>query len=292
MFWLTVLIVCLVLFILFLIIFLPSKSKNRSSVQTPDISNARDIVNISDSQTGMTVKIDYDAIDYDTIARNILDSHPELQKMSKEEANVWLKQRLETYEKESEKEILEIERNVAIEKLSGDLHHVVVVLASLSLDPSPLPQHVIKELDKLEEVHQRILDSMKSDLFSDALNSAKQSVLYDEMTMGSPEEMKKREAIFEQYAIHPDTFDVKKFKEGLYDTFFRDYRAYWENAILNLVRKSAIINRRKYLVERIDEFMQFLHEQDIQKFDKLLQDYRQFNLDELQKLEMSKSDKK
>lgn len=288
--WLTVFIIWLVLFSL--IVFLLSKSKNRSSVQKPDISDGRDIVHISDNQTGITVKIDNDAIDYDTIARNLLDSHPELQKMSKEEAEVWIQQRIEAYEKESKKEILEIERNEAIEELSGDLHHVVVVLASLSLDPSPLPQHVIKELDKLKEVHQRILDSMYSDLFPDALKSAKQSVLYDEMTMGTPEEMEKRKVLFEQYAIHPDTFDMKKFKEGLYDTFFRDYRAYWEKAISNLVRKSAIINRRKYLVERIEEFMQFLHEQDIQKFDKLLQDYRQFNLDELQKLEMSKSDKK
>ena len=66
-----------------------------------------------------------------------------------------------------------------------------------------------------------------------------------------------------------------------FDKYFLNYRDYWETAISSLKRPSAVVNRRKYLIEKIEEWKTFLKSQKIKKYDSILDEYSYFNKAEL-----------
>lgn len=83
---------------------------------------------------------------------------------------------------------------------------------------------------------------------------------------------------------HPDAINVENLIYEKYHTLAQDYRNYWEDAIAQLVRKSAIQKRRKYLVEDIDRFINALPVNYPEILDEL-EKYKAFNLVKIENLE-------
>ena len=176
-------------------------------------------------------------------------------------------------------------RDQEIDKVSHNLHRLVASLASLSFESNPYPAHIKKKIEELEAIHQSIIPYAGSDVAKQAIENA-QSTLFTDSFLDL-EETKVRKAIFLSYINAAGQFDFDAIKLALYNRYFYNYRTYWERQIAGFKKTSAIIHRRQYLIDAIDEFKVFLDKQNINRYHSILNDYRAFNLSELEKLQNS-----
>ena len=178
-------------------------------------------------------------------------------------------------------------RDQEIDKVSHNIHRLVASLASLSFESNPYPAHIKKKIEELEAIHQSIIPYAGSDVAKQAIENA-QSTLFTDSFLDL-KETKVRKAIFLSYINAAGQFDFDAIKLALYNRYFYNYRTYWERQIAGLKKTSAIIHRRQYLIDSIDEFKVFLDKQNINRYHSILNDYRAFNLSELEKLQNSNS---
>ena len=178
-------------------------------------------------------------------------------------------------------------REDEIDKVSHNLHFLISSLASLSFETNPYPAHIKKKIEELDAIHQSIIPYAGSDVAMKAIENA-QSTLFTDSFLDL-EETKVRKAIFLSYINAAGQFDFDAIKMALYNRYFYNYRTYWERQIAGLKKTSAIIHRRQYLIDAIDEFELFLEEQNINRYHSILNDYRAFNLSELEKLQSPRS---
>lgn len=164
----------------------------------------------------------------------------------------------------------EMNRARLIDRLACDISYVASILTSLNNDSRPYPTTVLTEIKKASEVHGRILKSRGKDYFGEA-------VILAQTNVSDPDIIK----TIKTYSDNPDSLNLDTFKISLYDKFFLSFRDYWEHQIAELKRSSAIIARRKYLMEKCTEWKEFLKEQGIKKYDIVLDEYFNHNLAEL-----------
>lgn len=167
-----------------------------------------------------------------------------------------------------EKIVQEIERDNRIEQLANCFFLVWYSIESLRSESSPYPTQVLETMEELFKNHSLILKSRKKDYYQDAINQA----------IGKHPDITKW---LGSYALDPKSFDLNNLKMEAFDKYFLNYRTYWETAISSLKRPSAVINRRKYLIEKIEEWKTFLKRQKIKKYDSILDEYLIFNKEEL-----------
>lgn len=166
----------------------------------------------------------------------------------------------------------EIEYSERVSQLSSDIANLICIIEALINDPSPYPTQVATKMDEASVIHVRILKSKKK-LYTQAITLARKNL--------SDSQIK----ILDRYSTNPKAFDLPSIKILLFDRYFLNYRNYWEKQISQLSRQSAIINRRKYLVEKCGEWKVFLISQRIKKYNTILDEYSRFNISELNLLE-------
>ena len=164
----------------------------------------------------------------------------------------------------------EMNRDRLIDRLACDISYVASILTSLNNDSRPYPTTVLTEIKKASEVHGRILKSRRKDYLGEAVSLAKKNV-------DDPEIIK----TIDTYSANPKLLNLDAFKISLFDKYFLNYKDYWERQIAELKRSSAIIARRKYLMEKCTEWKEFLKEQGIEKYDMVLDEYYNYNLAKL-----------
>ena len=84
-----------------------------------------------------------------------------------------------------------------------------------------------------------------------------------------------------EHLEHPDKMDIDEMIREKYCSLASNYRRYWESAIAQLVRKSAILKRRQYLIEDIDRFIDGLpikYPEVVSELEK----YKAFNLKQIE----------
>ena len=167
-----------------------------------------------------------------------------------------------------DKTVEEIERDHRIEQLANRFVFVWHSIDSLRSESSPYPTQVLQTLEKIHEDHRLILKSRREDYYQDAITKAIDDQPDITKWIGT-------------YALNPKSFNLNDLKMEAFDKYFLNYRDYWETAISSLKRPSAVVNRRKYLIEKIEEWKTFLKSQKIKKYDSILDEYSYFNKAEL-----------
>ncbi len=168
----------------------------------------------------------------------------------------------------------EIEHSERVSRLSSDIANLISIIEALINDPSPYPTQVATKMDEASVIHNRILKSKKK-LYTQAIT----------ITLARKDLSDSQIKLLDRYSTNPKAFDLPSIKLLLFDRYFLNYRNYWEKQISQLSRQSAIINRRKYLVEKCGEWKVFLISQRIKKYNTILDEYSRFNISELNLLE-------
>lgn len=91
------------------------------------------------------------------------------------------------------------------------------------------------------------------------------------------------------YLSSPNTYNVDDISRYSFRKAAECYREYWEDRIMDLTRKSAIRERRKYLIEQIDELL--YHTTEYPEITKILQEYKAFNVLEIEQLRQKNAPK-
>lgn len=178
---------------------------------------------------------------------------------------------------ETEKEIEAIEREGEVIHLSGKIRLLVVSLAQSYLDN--YPTHIVKRKELIYESHECIINAA-DDIFKDAATEAFKDMFRGDLRLrGDIVPISRR--ILRELRDNRMTFDIQKHFMEAYLSFFLNYRPYWEDKISRLKKANAITHRRQCLIERIDEFSALMKTEGIDDFTEILQDYRQFNLDQI-----------
>lgn len=176
-----------------------------------------------------------------------------------------------------QKEIEAIERESEVIHLSGKIRILVVSLAESYSDN--YPTHIVKRKELIYECHECIINT-KDDIFKDAATEAFKDMFRGELRLrGDIVPISRR--ILRELRDNRMAFDIQKYFIEAYQSFFQNYRPYWEDSISKLKQANAITHRRQYLIEKIDEFSDLLETEGINDFVEILQDYRQFNIAQL-----------
>lgn len=180
-------------------------------------------------------------------------------------------------DKKREKEIEALERECEVVHLSGKIRTFVVSLAESYLDN--YPTHIVKRKELIYKCHECIINATDS-IFKNAATESFKDMFRGEFRLrGDIVPISRR--ILRELRDNRMTFDINKYFIEAYQSFFLNYRPYWEDKISKLKRANAITHRRQCLIERIDEFNTLMKTEGIDDFDGILQDYRQFNLAQL-----------
>lgn len=174
------------------------------------------------------------------------------------------------------------ERDLEVSRVGMSIQGVIVGLMDVMNDPYPFT--VEKRMESILNAHHDFLASDPS-LVPEGITYARKMLFSGR----SYDEVRRAKSLLSSYLSDPSGFDFEAFKLEALRDFFSNYRPKWESAISDLVRKSAIVKRRRYLVEKIGELLAFVDENRIEGCREELEEYRQLNLDELQKLDISKN---
>lgn len=85
------------------------------------------------------------------------------------------------------------------------------------------------------------------------------------------------------FVAHPKDADIPHFKTECVRSCMMDFRPYWEDAIAKLKQNAAKKKRRQYLIEQIDSMIPVAESFALNDVVAELSDYRQFNVNELEK---------
>ena len=79
------------------------------------------------------------------------------------------------------------------------------------------------------------------------------------------------------FATQPEEFNPEEMIRSKWLTFANGYREYWEEQIGLLKRKSAMTNRRRYLLEHLDGFIEKASTLSLDEAVRKLQEYKRYN---------------
>lgn len=80
-----------------------------------------------------------------------------------------------------------------------------------------------------------------------------------------------------RFAEQPEDYDTEKMVVGKWAAYIMGYRDYWEGQIAQLKRKSAIANRRRYLLEHLDALIDKASSLALDEAAEQLREYKQYN---------------
>ncbi len=80
-----------------------------------------------------------------------------------------------------------------------------------------------------------------------------------------------------RFAAQPEDYDTEKMVAEKWNAYIMGYRNYWEGQIAQLKRKSAITNRRHYLLEHIDALIDKASSLSLDEAVAELQQYKAYN---------------
>lgn len=188
------------------------------------------------------------------------------------------------YEREliEEEKVLETEHK--IEQLSTEIQFLIKGVASLLMDPNPYPLSLFDSIEKMQEYHSSIQKKKRSGIYTKSLDASKEGLFFDEQSsLIDKNEMALRHSLYDAL-IKTGRIDLISIQNTLLDRYFSQIKNYWETVIGSLKRKNAIINRRQYLIDKMSEFKIILSSKGIHEYDSILDDYIDFNKNELQKI--------
>ena len=157
--------------------------------------------------------------------------------------------------------------------------------AILHQDNPPYPTTVFSTLDEISNTLSLIEKKKHSSYYPKALSLFETSLSAMEDAGIDKEELSNRHLLFNEFC-ETGTLDLDKIQEKCLDSYFLNFREYWEKAISQLKRTNAVVNRRNYLIELTNKFDFLLKQRKITKYSKLLSDYRLYNISELNSLQM------
>ena len=161
-------------------------------------------------------------------------------------------------------------------------HHIrFVICGVIKIIDDPWPEHAFAKFREVLEHHAIVQNANLDDV-------RKNSKLINKYWRDCNVDVRHFQML-DEYASSPTSFDPGKILKTTIDKFFHNYKPYWETQISNLKRSHAIINRRKYLIEKCDYFTKLLQDLNIYEYHDMLQEYQKYNADQLTKLEMSKN---
>ena len=178
--------------------------------------------------------------------------------------------------KAREQEEKEWERERLIEDVAYDIRHFIIgLLGILSTtwlpDLKPKLEYVTKDYDKL--------CSHPIGIFNAAAKEAFKSMFQGEGKLTGHTTLARQ--LLREFRKNRALFNLDYYRERAYENCITAFRSDWEKRISEMVRTHAIINRRKYLIGKIDEYEKILEAEGIIKFADFFNDYRQFNLDQI-----------
>lgn len=121
----------------------------------------------------------------------------------------------------------------------------------------------------LRESHAEMLRITKEADFDECLQLAVKD--YRKMNKRKPTEEQMR------FATHPEEFSPEDMIGGKWLAYLNGYRDYWEGQIEQLKRKSAVANRRRYLIEKIDALIEKASSLQLDKAAEQLREYKRYN---------------
>ena len=127
-----------------------------------------------------------------------------------------------------------------------------------------------------------IISTLSADLLQLAIEYAENDMFYSEFKV--EKNISEYIDLFNRYTSDVLSFNINAEITDNLIAGLCDYRAYWEAQISALKRKNAIINRRKYLIDQINELLSVIAEYQSTYCNKILLEYRNFNKQELDKL--------
>lgn len=123
--------------------------------------------------------------------------------------------------------------------------------------------------NQLREAHAELLRITKEADFGECLQLAVND--YRKMNKRKPTEEQMR------FATHPEEFSPEDMIGGKWLAYLIGYRDYWEGQIGQLKRKSAVANRRRYLIEKIDALIEKASSLQLDKAAEQLREYKRYN---------------
>lgn len=183
-----------------------------------------------------------------------------------------------------EKELEALNEEHRAEQLSTLISHLILKTSELLQEEHPYPTSVVASIDELYNLLLSIAKEKHSSYYNNALSIVEKDIsLMDSSDTISETILSEKQSLLNEFC-KTGTLDIDRIQIKMLDRYFFHFREYWEDAISKLKRKSAVENRRKYLIELIGEFESLLKQRGIVKYTELLSDYRSFNLSELNSL--------
>ena len=184
----------------------------------------------------------------------------------------------------SEKELEALNEEHRAEQLSTLISRLILKTSELLQEEHPYPTSVVASIDELYNLLLSIAKEKHSSYYNNALSIVEKDIsLMDSSDTISETILSEKQSLLNEFC-KTGTLDIDRIQIKMLDRYFFHFREYWEDAISKLKRKSAVENRRKYLIELIEEFESLLKQRGIVKYTELLSDYRSFNLSELNSL--------
>lgn len=181
-------------------------------------------------------------------------------------------------------ELVELEKEHIIESLARDIRFLITRTSGLLLETSPYPPHVLNEIDELERLQRSIKSQKNKPYFKSSLQFTHKDLINDpDHELVDKECLSSWECLYKELET-TGKINLQKIKASLLDKYFDNLEEYWESSVGELTRKHAIVNRRKYLVDKMQEFDTVLLSRGISKYHTIISDYREYNIMELQRL--------
>lgn len=183
-----------------------------------------------------------------------------------------------------EKEFRAIKKEQKQERISEQISQLINSTASLLSEEKPYPTYVFQRVDELRVLINSINKHKEKKYFSHCVELSKEWIFNNDPPILEPVLLAYREELFNSFSQNGG-LDLDNIQIILLDKYFLDFTDYWEKAISALKKRSAIVNRRKYLIGLTQELNDLLLQRSITKYEALLIDYRDFNISELNALQ-------
>lgn len=183
-----------------------------------------------------------------------------------------------------EKELEALNEEHRAEQLSTLISRLILKTSELLQEEHPYPTSVVASIDELYNLLLLIAKEKHSSYYNNALSIVEKDIsLMDSSDTISETILLEKQSLLNEFC-KTGTLDIDRIQIKMLDRYFFHFREYWEDVISKLKRKSAVENRRKYLIKLIEEFESLLKQRGIVKYTELLSDYRSFNISELNSL--------
>lgn len=121
----------------------------------------------------------------------------------------------------SDPELMEIQRQDAIEELANRIRQVVVVFVELLQEP--FPYKVKKGIPEIKENHRFVLEQFDKDIYGDAVAFAREDMF--EGWAKLLENVDECRAFFEEYTGHPHALSLNQIREAMPEKYRNDVDA-------------------------------------------------------------------